>query len=57
MPNLIGAALDNPATYLEWGWLSISIPNLIVIVVMLVIFVLAILLPFPGGQSKEGENS
>ncbi len=56
MPNLIGAALDNPATYLEWGWLSISIPNLIVIVVMLVIFVLAILLPFPGGQSKEGEK-
>jgi hypothetical protein len=56
MTNLIGAALDNPATYLEWGWLSISVPNLVVIVVMLVLFVLAIVLPFPTGQAKKGEK-
>ena len=34
MPPLIGAALDNPAQYVGWGWLQISVPNLIVIIVM-----------------------
>jgi hypothetical protein len=45
--------LSHPAHYLTWGWLSISLPNLIVIVVMLVIFVLAILLPFPKDRDRS----
>ena len=35
------------AHYLTWGWASISVPNLIVVVVTLTLFVLAIALPFP----------
>jgi len=48
----IGAAvnLDHPARYVHWGWFQMSVPNLIVIVLMLVVFVLAIVLPFPGGR-------
>jgi hypothetical protein len=52
-PTSMLAALNDPATYLTWGWLSISVPNLIVILVMLLLFVLAILLPFPKDRDKS----
>lgn len=40
-------------TYLGFGNFQIQSGNLIVIVVMLVLFVLALVLPFPGsGRSK-----
>ena len=47
------ASVSDPATYVGWGWLSVSIPNLIVILLMIVIFVLAILLPFPKGLDRS----
>jgi hypothetical protein len=48
--RVLGAAvnLDHPARYIHWGWFQISVANLIVILLMLAVFVLAILLPFPG---------
>jgi len=45
--------MNDQATYLHVGWVSISVPNLIVIVVMLVVFVLAIVLPFPKGRERR----
>jgi hypothetical protein len=48
----IVTGLNHPAHYLTWGWLSISLPNLIVILLMILIFVLAILLPFP--KDRDG---
>ncbi|HTY72398.1 MAG TPA: hypothetical protein VMI11_08235 [Actinomycetes bacterium] len=44
--------LDHPAHYLTWGWLSISVPNLLVILLMIAVFVLAVLLPFP--KDRDG---
>jgi hypothetical protein len=41
------------ATYVGVGWLSISVPNLIVILVMIVLFVLAILIPFPTDRTDR----
>jgi hypothetical protein len=52
-----GVDLNHPAWYLHWGFLQISAANLIVIVLMLVIFALAILLPFPKGGRKKGDHS
>jgi hypothetical protein len=40
--------MDSPGTFLHWGVIQISVANLLVIIVMLVVFVLALLLPFPG---------
>jgi len=40
--------MDGQAPYYTWGFLQISLPNLVVIAVMLLIFVLALVLPFPG---------
>lgn len=39
--------------FLDWGVVHISLANLIVIIVMLVVFVLALVLPFPGGRGEE----
>jgi hypothetical protein len=39
--------------YFEWGVVHISVANLIVIVLMIVVFALAVLLPFPGSRGSE----
>jgi hypothetical protein len=52
-PLSVVALLDEPATYLEWGWLSISVPNLVVILVMILLFVLAIVVPFPKDKDES----
>jgi len=40
--------LNHPGTFLHWSFIQISVANLIVIGVMVVIFGLALLLPFPS---------
>jgi hypothetical protein len=47
--------LDHPGHYVHWGVVQISVANLVVIAVMLVVFVAALLLPFPRGP-KGGER-
>src|ERR1700682_1886512 len=42
------APMDQPAGYLHWGFILISWPNLILIGLMVVLFALALILPFPG---------
>jgi hypothetical protein len=39
--------------YVHSGWFLISDANLVVIVAMLVVFALAIILPFPGGRNRR----
>ncbi|MFZ0324835.1 MAG: hypothetical protein WAN48_11995 [Actinomycetes bacterium] len=45
--------LNAPAHYLHWNWILISYANLAVIITMVVVFVLALLLPFPKSKDKE----
>ena len=47
---LLGALvhLDHPAHTIHWGWFIISVANLVVIALMLAVFILALVLPFPG---------
>jgi hypothetical protein len=40
-------------TYVHWGVVQISLTNLIIIGLMLLVFVLAILLPFPGNRRER----
>ncbi|MCL4543378.1 MAG: hypothetical protein M1118_02075 [Chloroflexi bacterium] len=46
--------LNHPAVYLHWGVILISVPNLVVIGLMIVVFALALFLPFPGGKETRG---
>lgn len=52
--------MDSPATYVHWGFILISTSNLALMVAMVVIFVAALLLPFPGhgtdGDSDDGRD-
>ena len=46
--------MDSPATYLHWGFIYISWPNLLVIAGMIVLFAVALVAPFPhGGESDN----
>jgi hypothetical protein len=44
--------MDQPGTYLQWGFVSVSVGNLIIIVLMLTIFVVALFAPFPPGGRR-----
>jgi hypothetical protein len=48
--------LNHPASYLHSGWFEMSVPNVIVIGLMLFIFAAAIVLPFPGSRRKQGDS-
>ena len=45
--------LNGPGHYLHWGVIQISVANLVVIAVMVLIFVLAVVLPFPKGRGRK----
>lgn len=40
-------------TYLHWGVIQISLTNFLIIVIMLVVFTLAILVPFHGRGDRS----
>ncbi len=42
----------DPSTYLTWGWLSISVPNLIMVLITFGLLILAVALPFPGAHEE-----
>jgi hypothetical protein len=41
-------AMNQPGVYLHWGVIQISLANLVVIGLMIAVFVIALLVPFPG---------
>ncbi len=43
--------LDQPGTYLHWSIFTVSVANLVLILVMVVIFGVALILPFPKGRT------
>jgi hypothetical protein len=48
--------LNHPPHIVHWHFIYLSVPNVIVIVVMLVVFALAILLPFPKHSGDRGSS-
>lgn len=46
--------MNEPAPYFHWGFILISLPNLILIGVMVLIFVVALLAPFPAHGDTSG---
>lgn len=45
--------LNHPGHYVHWGVIQISVANLLLILVMVIIFAAAILLPFPGTRRRK----
>ena len=44
---------DAPTIYLGWGAFTIQLGNFIIIATMFVLFVLALVLPFPKGRVRK----
>jgi len=53
MQHILAAAvnLNHPGHYVHWGFIQISVANLVVIGLMLLTFVLALVLPFPHSRA------
>ena len=53
-PVVIGAVFDlnHPAHTVDWHFIHLSVANVLVIGVMLIVFALAIVLPFPGAARR-----
>jgi hypothetical protein len=54
--TLLGALinLNGNGRYIHWGFIQLSYANFVVIVLMIIVFVLAIILPFP--KRKRGDR-
>jgi hypothetical protein len=51
--NILGSVVDlnHPGHYVHWGFIQLSVANLVVIGLMVVVFVLALILPFPHAKA------
>ncbi len=48
--------MDAPAPYFHWGFILISLPNLVLIGVMVLLFIVALIAPFPAHGTNEEER-
>ncbi len=46
--------MDQIPAYVQWWFIQLSVPNLVVIVLMLVVFGLALVLPSPHRRAPGG---
>jgi hypothetical protein len=54
--NAASGLLSRPAYFLHWGVVQISLANFLVIVAMILLFVLALVIPFPHGRRGAEER-
>ena len=47
---------DGPGRYIHWGVLQISMANLVIIGVMVILFVLALVVPFGSAKSRPADR-
>ena len=52
----LNVAAESAGRYLTWGVIQISVTNLVIIAAMIVLFLLAILAPFPGRHDGSQEK-
>ena len=48
--------MDAPATYVQFAFIVISVPNLLVIIGMVVVFIVALVAPFPGHHAIDPDE-
>lgn len=45
--------LNHSGHYLHWGFVQLSVANLVVILAMVAVFVLALVIPFPKDRDRS----
>ena len=60
MTNAVTLIAERAGRYIHWGVIQISVTNLTIILVMVALFILALVVPFPSGHGEgpddEGER-
>ena len=56
MVSALSIVTDPAGHYVHWGVILISVTNLMVILGMVVLFVLALVLPFPGTKHTDDQE-
>ncbi len=51
--SAINVLAEGAGRYVHWGVIQISVTNLVIIAGMIVLFVLALVLPFPGAHGDD----
>ena len=49
----LGIVAEGPGKYIHWGVIQISVANLAIILVMIVLFILALVVPFPDHGAED----
>ncbi|MDE3202620.1 MAG: hypothetical protein KGQ66_00165 [Acidobacteriota bacterium] len=52
-PGILAVGLNGTGYYIHWGFIQMSLANLIVILLMLTVFVAALVVPFPGHREDR----
>ncbi len=52
-PGMLAVGLNGTGYYIHWGFIQLSLANLIVIALMVVFFVLALVVRFPGHKEES----
>lgn len=52
-PGMLAVGLNGTGYYIHWGFIQLSLANLIVIALMVLAFVVAIFVPFPGHKDRS----
>ena len=55
--NGVNIVAEEAGKYLHWGVIQISATNLTIIAVMVVLFILALVVPFPSGHGEESDGA
>ena len=45
-----------PGKYIHWGVIQISVANAAIIAAMVVVFILALVIPFPTGHGEDSDE-
>ena len=55
LTTLFGALvnLGGSGNYIHWGFIQLSVANFVVILLMILVFILAIVLPFPRRRGRD----
>ena len=56
MMSALSIVTESAGRYVHWGVVLISVTNLLVIVAMVLLFVLALVVPFGSGHDQENDQ-
>ena len=56
MMSALGFVTNPAGRYVHWGVILISTTNLLIIVAMVIVFVLALVVPFGSGEKTTGDQ-